>query len=244
MTTKEKLYKQYIEIKNEYYTLNNEPEKVIELTDEYLNGWKFKSKATEFKVDEWHDNIDNAKSGLEHLKKELRKLAYYATEEGKAYEANIMAKHKELLKKTREMENEVRSHISDIITNFLGSGWEVGHVGDCQTEISYVKGYDENGKPLLKRSYYFSIYYRFGRGENNAFQMNYPTCGSWDLFNDENMRVYLNGVGKFGTNDKFLRDLFNILKKYVTEHEELRIEDYKVMDKLHNPDVLKDIEED
>lgn len=53
------------------------------------------------------------------------------------------------------------------------------------------------------------------------------------------MRVYLNGVGKFGTNDKFLRDLFNILKKYVTEHEELCIEDYKVMDKLHNPDALK-----
>ena len=241
MTQKEKLCKQYIEIKNEYYTLNNEPEKVIELTDEYLNGWEFKRKAIESKVDEWHNDIENAQNSIEYLKKQLRKRDYYATEEGKAYEAGIMAKHTDLMEKSRELEKSVRSYISNLISCFLGEGWEVGSVGDYQTEIRYIKGYDEDGKPLVKRDYRFSIYYRFNRGEDNAFQMNYPTCGSWDLFNDENMRVYLNGVGKFGTDDKFLTDLFNTLKKYVAEHEELREEDYKVMDKLHNPEALKEV---
>lgn len=244
MTAKEKLYKQYLEIKNEYYTLNSEPDKVIELTDEFLNSYAFKGKAAEPKKAYLENDIEDAKRSLAYLKKNLRKLAYYRTEEGKAYEAGIKAEIEGVLAEIDRMENEIRSYIAGIISVYLGTGWEVGYVGNSQTEIRYVGGYDKDGLPLVKRNYHFSIHYDIHRGEKNSFQMNYPTCGSWDLFNNEDMRTYLAGVGKFGTDKEVLKAIFDALEKYAKESDELRCKKYKLTDKLHNPDVLKDIEED
>lgn len=244
MTAKEKLYKQYLEIKNEYYTLNSEPEKVVELTEEFLNSYAFKGKAAEPKKAYLETDIEEAKRSLAYLKKNLRKLAYYRTDEGKAYEASIKAEIDGVLSELDRMENEIKSYISGIISVYLGTGWEVGYVGNSQTEIRYIKGYDENGLPLVKRSYNFSIHYEFHHGGNNSFQMNYPTCGSWDLFNNENMRTYLAGVGKFGTDENVLKTIFEALEEYTKESDKLRSKKYKLTDKLHNPDALKDIEED
>ena len=242
MTKKTELYKKYIELKNEYYTLKGETDKVVELTDEYLNGGVFDYNVRKSKTSVLEHDITCVKNAIDSVKKELKREEYFKTPEGEKYKSDLLAERTSLIDKINEIETSARNYISGIIEDYLGKGWEVGHMGRWMC-ICYVKGYDEDGKPLVKRSYDFTIDYECRNGKDK-FCMNYPTCGSWDLFNDENMRVYLNGVGKFGTNDKFLRDLFNILKKYVTEHEELRIEDYKVMDKLHNPDVLKDIEED
>jgi hypothetical protein len=244
MTAKEKLYKQYLEIKNEYYTLNNEPEKVIELTDEFLNSYAFKGTAAKQKKEEWEHDINVEKSNLFYLKKQLLILDYYKTDEGKAYEAGIKAEIDGVLAEIDRTEKEIRSYIAGIISTYLGTGWEVGHVGNRQTVIRYVKGYDNEGLPLVKRRYDFSIYYDIHHEENSLFQMNYPTLGSWDLFNDEDMRTYLAGVGKFGTDKKVIKTIFDALEKYAKESDELLHKKYKLTNKLKNPDALKDIEEE
>jgi hypothetical protein len=73
MTQKEKLYKQYLEIKNEYYNLNSEPYKVIELTDEFLNSYAFKGNAAKPKKAYLENDIEDAKRSLAYLKKNLTK---------------------------------------------------------------------------------------------------------------------------------------------------------------------------
>ena len=238
MTTKEKLYKQYIEIKNEYYALKGETEKVIVLTDEYLNGSTFKRMAANVTIENWKYDVSAAKDGLEYLKKELRKEAYFKTEEGKKYKEALTTEHNELTLKVRTLEKTTRSLVSDFIRDYLGEGWEVGIVGNYQTEITYVKGYDSEGLPLLKRRLNFSICYpRLSRDGEENFQMNYPTCGSWDLFENDDMRTYLAGIGKFGSNKEALAKLYDIIKKYVVEDEKLRYRDYDIMRKLNNPDI-------
>lgn len=243
LTKKEQLCLQYIELRNEYHTLNNEPDKVIELTDEYLESWKFKNKAMKNKIGEWKHEIEIAIAGINALKDELRKNAWFETEDGKAYKTLWETKKEENRQKEKELRESTRKTVSDVIRNYLGDGWEVGIIGNTQTEVRYIKGYDEEGNPLVKRWYTFSIGYpSFSRSSlchdiERPFIMNYPTCGSWDLFNDDVMREYLAGLGKFGTDKECLKKLYSIIKEYVAEDDKLRDRDYDIMRKLNNPDM-------
>lgn len=233
MTKKAELYKKYIELRNEYYTLIGETDKVVELTDEYLNGRVFDHKVRTSKTSVLEDDIICVKNSIASVKKRLKREEYFKTPEGEKYKADLLAKRTILMDKIKEIETSARNYISGIIEDYLGKGWEVGRMGRWM-RIRYVKGYDEDGKPLVKRSYDFSIDYECRNGEDR-FCLNYPTCGSWDLLNDEDMRVYLAGVGKFGTDKLTLNIIMNGIKTWMKQDDEYRTMLYRIDDKLINP---------
>ena len=178
------------------------------------------------------------KNAIASVKKELKREEYFKTPEGEKYKADLLAKRTSLMDKIKEIETSARNYISGIIEDYLGKGWEVGRMGRWM-RICYVKGYDKDGKPLVKRSYDFSIDYECRNGEDR-FCLNYPTCGSWDLLNDEDMRVYLAGVGKFGTDKLTLNIIMNGIKTWMKQDDEYRTMLYRIDDKLMNPEALKD----
>ena len=238
MTKKAELYKKYIELRNEYYTLIGETDNVVELTDEYLNGRIFDHNVRTSKTSVLEYDITRFKNSIASVKKELKREEYFKTPEGEKYKADLLAARTSLMDKIKEIETSARNYISGIIEDYLGKGWEVGHMGRWM-RICYVKGYDEDGKPLVKRSYDFSIDYECKNGEDK-FCLNYPTCGSWDLLNDEDMRVYLAGVGKFGTDKLTLNIIMNGIKTWMKQDNEYRTMLYRIDDKLINPEALKD----
>lgn len=238
MTKKAELYKKYIELKNEYYTLKGETDKVVELTDEYLNGRVFDYNVQKSKTSVLEHDITCVKNAIASAKKELKREEYFKTPEGEKYKADLLAERTSLIDKIKGIETSARNYISGIIEDYLGKGWEVGHMGRWM-RICYVKGYDEDGKPLVKHSYDFSIDYECRNGEDK-FCMNYPTCGSWDLLNDEDMRTYLAGVGKFGTDKYILEVIMNGIKVWARQDNEYRTMVDKVDYKLMNPEALKD----
>jgi hypothetical protein len=238
MTKKAELYKKYIELRNEYYTLKGETDKVVELTDEYLNGRVFDHHVRTSKTSVLESDITSVKNAIASAKKELKRDEYFKTPEGEKYKSDLLAKRTSLTDKIKEIETSARNYISSIIEDYLGKGWEVGRMG-WRMRICYVKGYDEDGKPLVKRSYNFTIDYECRNGEDK-FCMNYPTCGSWDLLNDEDMRTYLAGVGKFGTDKHILEAIMNGIKVWAKQDNEYRTMLYRIDDKLTNPEALKD----
>ena len=238
MTKKAELYKKYIELRNEYYTLKGETDKVVELTDEYLNGRVFDYNVRKSKTSVLEHDITCMKNAIASVKKELKREEYFKTPEGEKYKSDLLAKRTSLMDKIKEIETSARNYISGIIEDYLGKGWEVGRMGRWM-RICYVKGYDKDGKPLVKRSYDFSIDYECRNGEDR-FCLNYPTCGSWDLLNDEDMRVYLAGVGKFGTDKLTLNIIMNGIKTWMKQDDEYRTMLYRIDDKLKNPEALKD----
>ena len=238
MTKKAELYKKYIELCNEYHTLKGETDKVVELTDEYLNGRVFDHNVRTSKTSVLEYDITCMKNGIASVKKELKREEYFKTPEGEKYKADLLAERTSLMDKIKGFETSARNYISGIIEDYLGKGWEVGHMGRWM-RIYYVKGYDEDGKPLVKRSYDFSIDYECRNGEDK-FCMNYPTYGSWDLLNDEDMRTYLTGVGKFSTDKHILEVIMNCIKTWLKQDDEYRTMLYRIDDKLTNPEALKD----
>lgn len=238
MTKKAKLYKTYIELRNEYHTLKGETDKVVELTDEYLNGRVFDYNVRKSKTSVLEYNIACMKNSIASVKKRLKREEYFKTPEGEKYRADLLAKRTSLIDKIKEIETSARNYISGIIEDYLGKGWEVSHMGRWM-RICYVKGYDEDGNPLVKRPYDFSIDYECRNGEDK-FCMNYPSCGEWDLFNDEDMCTYLAGIGKFGTDKHILEVIMNGIKTWMKQDNEYKIMLYRVDDKLINPEALKD----
>lgn len=228
MTQKEKLYKQYLELMNELYRLKGENEKVKELNDEYLNSYNFQHKAQGETLDVWKHEIQWVNSGIDSLKYELKKKAYFETPEGAKYKEQVEAELNELVTRRKAYHSAANITISDIIKTYLGTGWEVGECGRWM-RIYYTRG---------KRTHEFSIDYNPWDGEDN-FTMNYPTCGSWDLLHDEGMREYLAGLGKFGSDKDTLRKIMAIMKDYAKNDNELSSLIYKVYDKLKNPEALK-----
>ena len=237
MTTKQKLYKEYLELKNEYYTLKGETDKVRILTDEYLNGYSFTHKAQTSTIDELRRDIENIQHSINAVKFDIAREEYFKTPEGKAYKEKYENEYNAFAEHRKELHLSTQTHLTELIQSYLGKKWIVSNVGRWM-RICYVKGYDADGKPLNNSWQDFSVDYELENGKD-VFRMNYPTCGSWDLLADEDMRNYLAGLGKFGTDKEFLNTFMTAIKDFSLKNEDILFKISDVKDKLINPDAVK-----
>lgn len=218
MTSKQKLYLKYLEIANEYYTLNGEVYRVIDITEDFLDSNLFKVRASQCTLEHWENLISLMKSKLEQIKKYLHNKTFYETDEGKAYKTLMLLRQDELEKKLNDVKDSGVKKISDFIEIYLGYGWSVTYIGESQTDIAY-NGY-----------YSFTIHYN-----NGVFRMNYPTIGAFDLFIDEDRRNYLIGMGKFVSDKVLLTKLYENIRTYLKDYYEIQKELDEVINKIDNP---------
>ena len=102
MTRKEKLYCEYLSIRNEIYTVKGLGEKVLNL-DEYINTSDFQRSICHYKVYELKDCIKSAHRELEKVKKKAERLAWFKTDEGK----KLLEDNEKELKKLSEEQEEL-----------------------------------------------------------------------------------------------------------------------------------------
>lgn len=240
MTQKEKLYKQYLEIKNEQYAITGETDKIVELTDEYLNSYQFKLKAAKEKVETWKHEVEAATSGLEYEKREKAIKEYYNTEEGKTHKATIEKKREDLLREMNRKKSDTKCYIEGILSVVLGKGWGIVSLGEGQMEVGYIKETRPNGILVPYFGHTFTLYYENIGKENERFQISYCSHGATDIFNNEPYCAYVSGMGKFVENKAILNNIKTTLAKYINDYTFYREELWKVDAEIRNPFINKD----
>ena len=240
MTQKEKLYKQYLEIKNERYAVTGETDKIVELTDEYLNSYQFKSKAAKEKAETWKHEVEAATSSLEHEKREKTIKEYYDTEEGKTHKTTLEKKREDLLREMNRKKSDTKCYIEGILSVVLGKGWGIVSLGEGQMEVGYIKETRPNGILIPYFGYTFTLYYENIGRENERFQISYCSHGATDIFNNEPYCSYVSGMGKFVENKSILNNIKTSLAKYITDYNFYREELWKVDAEIRNPFINKD----
>ena len=81
MTQKEKLYFEYLTIKNSIYAVKGETDKQINL-DEFCKKGRFWKEAKDSTVADLQRDIENAKRSLEQYKRDKKRDEWFATPEG------------------------------------------------------------------------------------------------------------------------------------------------------------------
>lgn len=234
MTQKEKLCKHYLTIKNEYYTLIGEKDKIVELNDKYLASQKFKSVAANEKVEDWQRSIYNANISLQSEKRKLRTAEFYNTEKGKKLKSELEQKQKELSTRLRLRTTIAKHTIETAIMNALGENWGITSFGTTQLQIGYIKEVHEKYKePYFGHT--FTLYYDGLGTDTEVFQISYGSLGPMDFLNDKSYRAYLIGLGKFVENDELIDTIKSRLTKYVNEYEKNYDDLYKIEVRLKNP---------
>lgn len=207
MTQKEKLYKRYLELRNEYNSLKNNLVDVVSLTDDFLDSDLFRDVAKRSKKSELESDIFYIEISIRSLKQKNLSEEYYATDEGKKYKSVIMSRIDGVYEEIDALKNDVIGYIS----GFLGSDWVVDVVGSNQTEVTFAR----NGR------YRFTFIYKLVQGKIETLSMNYPTYGTFDLYGDVDMRDYVVGLGKIVGNEFLLNNVRMAIETFVKDNEKL-----------------------
>ena len=239
MTIKEKLYKEYIIIHNKVCELNGkEP---LECTEEFFNSARFQCEARTKSKDEWRNSISYQKCAYENEVMRLRKENYFNTEEGKTLKEDIEKRLKSVYETRHSYIKETENEIEQTIKSWLGEQWGV-RLNNSTMEVGIVKEvrYDENKDKwnVFHFGLDFHIYfdnYSYGE-ENERFEMNYGSMGSFNLSEPNNLRSqYLLGMGVFSTDTERLESLKKRLTEYLNILNKWNDETYKLKEKLANP---------
>lgn len=227
MTIKETLYKRFLELENELFTLKGNANNVRKFNDDYFNSYSFKREAQAKTIESLKKDIAITDSKLEYIKFELRRNAFFETEDGQKYKADIEGQIEKEVEKRQELRSSATEGISSIIKSLLGDDW---YVDDCGRwmHIRFQKD---------KHIYDFSVDYDPWSREDN-FRMNYSSYGAFDLLNDEVVIEYLAGIGKFVSDKKATQNIMNIMKDFLREYEESTSIINELKDKLVYPEPL------
>jgi hypothetical protein len=232
MTIKEKLYKEFVIIKNKLNALRGEELIGGDNIEEYFNSNIFAYYAKSYTKDDIKRMIHNAEIAYEEEVEKLRVENYFNTEEGKAEKERLTKEYEALQNERAEMFENANKKLDIFIKDFLGKEWGVRY-GTYSTEIGIVKD-DNNGFVNFVFGHSFTIYHDTVFGER--FEMNYGTLGSFELLNDDVLRPkYLMGMATFANDKDRLSKLRSYLKSVEEDIKELEKRMDKVSNKLKHP---------
>lgn len=231
MTKKERLYREWIAIRNQLK--DQSPIDVEKMCDRY--------KYNDYKIYELEHNIEMANAALHAQEIRIKTEAYYATPEGQEFKSNleelIEKNHKEYRALHDEFQDWIISEMNSMCpggwTARLSLGWKSGNV-----EIGLVNRDPERNFPM-QFGHEFTIYfdsYAFGK-KSPRFELNYGTLGSFDLFNDETRPLYLNGLATISNNKEWLQLLMAKFIEYTQKANKLSEEVDEMNKKLKNPNI-------
>ena len=224
-------------IKNEINILKGK--ETIDL-DAFRNTNDFYREVAGNKVYELEHRLEGLRRELENTKVRMAQKAvadaFYATEEGQVFKANIEAKIEKVRDQWGELENETIRTIEEQLQHCLGVHWGVGMFRDTHLEIGIL-----SNKP--DRKFIFGqtadIYCSLDCwNKKMRFDINFGTCGSTDLLGGntegERSRFYI-GIGQLFAN----LDLCEWIKQTMVDAKQQMDVLYEEIDslqsKLQNP---------
>lgn len=190
--------------------------------------------ASHFTAASLEEKIEAVKNALESKKKRLALEAYYETEEGQEFLADIDNKLAWYANDCRFLKNQFEHDVELLLNKLLGDGWGVNYsnsLGGGNVEIGLLNT-DPNRNFKFEFGHSFTIYWELKDWKTNKerLEMNYGTMGAFDL-NDPNglRKKYLFGMAIVANNTEFLRILSNMFKELDKKMSEI----YFKMDKLN-----------
>lgn len=234
MTKKEKLATEYLELKKKFDG-SDFKENITENQMWYLT--------SEFKVVDLEYKIEAMKNAIKDKELRLKREAYYATPEGKAYKEEIERKISELRdtwKNTHDtFENWIISTVNEMVPGNWTARLSLGSYMSGNVEIGLVNRDPERKEKGFETQFGhdFTIYfdgYNFGK-KTPRFELNYGTLGAFDLFNDETRPLYLNGLAKISNDKEFLQLLMSKFIESCIKIKNLSIERDEYKKLLDNP---------
>ena len=248
MTSKEKLYKEWIMIHNKVCELTgNKP--IAECTETFLSSQTFRNDAKSRSKDSWMESIQYQKYLYEEAVRKAKIENFFSTDEGKKLKESVEKRKKEIFNARMSYMQEAEKEIEGEIKSWLGSKWGV-ILYDNNMEVGIIKEYRHDDKrPVFHFGLTFSILFdtKNRRGELSDIddidiRMNYPTIGSFNLFETDGLcNQYLRGMGSFASDTERLGRLKKRLFNYVATMNEFFNERCALEDKLTSPfNYLKD----
>lgn len=190
--------------------------------------------ASHFTVASLEEKIEAVTNALESKKKRLALEAYYETEEGKEFLADIDNKLNWYYNDCRFLKNQFEHDVELLLNKLLGNGWGVNYsnsLGGGNVEIGLLNT-DPNRNFKFEFGHSFTIYWELKDWKNNKerLEMNYGTMGVFDLNDPNSLRKkYLLGMATIANHTEFLRTLSNMFKEFDKKLSEI----YFKMDKLN-----------
>ena len=230
MTKKEKLANEYLNLRKEFDGEDFKPG----LTDNQV--WYL---VREFKVYQLEHKIEAVKNAINEKALRLKKEAYFETPEGKEFKNSIENQIKERRNAYRKLHDDFSGWIIGEVNKMVPGGWTANlHIGymSGSVEIGMVNRNPERNFSM-EFGHSFTIYfdsYAFGK-KSPRFELNYGTLGAFDLFNDENRPLYLNGLATISNNKEWLQLLMAKFIENVQVATEMSKEIDELNRKLNNP---------
>ncbi len=236
MTKKEKLYKEYLTVKNKLNTLLGEGSFDVEKDFDRV---AFRAKT--YTKDELEYMIRVAETNYNNEVEKKRARDYFKTEEGSALKEHLDKEHEALENQRAELFKKANKELDIFIKDFLGKEWGVRY-GTNSTDIGLVKEITEDGYVNFYFGHSFTIYH--DTFFDKRFEMNYGCLGSFNLLDDEVLRPkYLMGMAKFANDKDRLLRLRSYLSSVAEDNHQLceRLDkiEYKLKHPLDNDDNIK-----
>lgn len=224
MTQKEKLFREWYEIKNEVFRLKGE--NVIDV-DFALQMYNLSS----VKVKDLEQLVEIEKRYLKDVMKETVVKRFYETEEGAEYKAKYEKQKKDLIAKRKNYILDFRLCLENFIKEWLGEKWvvKIPDYFSCKIAVG------ENYKSLTSANPFFELYYPCKYFKEEKFECKIYTCQHINPCDSKDNGVFFMGMAKLTNDVKNATHLKNILSEFTDNLCSIDGEIDEVEDKLGKP---------
>lgn len=224
MTQKEKIFREWYEIKNEVFRLKGE--NVIDV-DFALQMYNLSS----FKVKDLKQLVEIEKRYLKDVMKETVVKRFYETEEGAEYKAKYEKQKKDLIAKRKNYILDFRLYLENFIKSWLGEKWVVKIPDYFSCEIAVGENYES----LTSANPFFELYYPCKYFNEEKFECKIYTCQHINPCDSKDNGVFFLGMAKLTNDVKNATYLKNILSEFTDNLCSIDGEIDEVENKLGKP---------
>lgn len=231
MTRKENLLIEAIAIENEIATLLGKAPFTF-ISDEQRRN--IADKTTLYDLER---RVKSAELALKSAKHQAKIDAYYATDEGKAFQTSCETRKKELKEIRLKALANTGSHCEKLIEEYLGSAWGL-NLSEYKIEVGLLSE-DEGAREFIF-GHSFELRYEYEYDEDSTYErefklrLNYGCMGEFDPLTDKSRADFIIGLGKFVEPD-FLSKLKSILQDLADQLSNMIAEYREVNNKLNDP---------
>ena len=203
MTQKEKIFREWYEIKNEVSRLKGEKIINVDLAVQRHN-------LSSFKVKELEQLVEIEKRYLESVIKETEVKRFYETEEGAEYKTKYEKQKKDLIAKRKNYILDFRLYLENFIKSWLGEKWVVKIPDYFSCEIAVGENYES----LTSANPFFDLYYPCKYFNEEKFECKIYTCQHINPCDSKDNGVFFLGIAKLTNDVKNATYLKNIRSEF------------------------------
>ena len=224
MTQKEKIFREWYDIKNEVSRLKGEKIINVDLAVRMHN-------LSSFKVKDLEQLVEIEKRYLESVIKETEVKRFYETEEGVEYKAKYEKQKKDLIAKRKNYILDFRLYLENFIKSWLGEKWVVKIPDYFSCEIAVGENYES----LTSANPFFELYYPCKYFNEEKFECKIYTCQHINPCDSKDNGVFFLGIAKLTNDVKNATYLKNILSEFTDNLCSIDGEIDEVENKLGKP---------